>query len=308
MNNAIIGSVLKTLRERKKLTQAALAEKVKLSKDTLSRLERGKQSGAAFRTREALAKFLNVPLEVLTGEKPLPPEAEATADSLLDDRRYQLNIRVDGVVRNAFSLVAAHYGIPVARIVDVAPLLFVLAAEKSLEQRRQRLDDVNEALDRADTVAAGFHHLPNSIAPGFYANDSIAAEQESIARADILARKIDDNDKLFWGERRHKNDYEPEQDNPFICSLREAATDLVKAKINVFSRDDVDFRVCGADAMNLAGGDGKLAMGILDGWALVHEMPRDLLAESATEARVDWLKGKVAEQEAAWAALLAVEF
>lgn len=306
MKQAIIGSVLKMLRERQNLSQAALGVKANLTKDTLSRLERGKQSGASPRTREALAKALGVPLEVLTGELPLPSDEGTKPENLLDDRRYQLNIRIDGPIRNAFSLVALHYGIPLSRIVDVAPLLFVLAAERSLERRRQRLDELKEALEKASAIGNDFPHLAESVAPGYF-NESLIAERRSIDAGDILAKRIDDSDHLFLGEGRLKSDYDPELDNPFVASLRDAAADRIKAKIDAFSRDEVAFKVCGADAVKLAGGDGTLAMSILNGWVLIHEIPRELLAETATEARVGWLKDKTAAHEAAWAELLAIE-
>ncbi len=307
MKQAIIGSVVKMLRERQNLSQAALGARTNLTKDTLSRLERGKQSGASPRTRETLAKVLGVPVGVLTGELPLPLDEAPKAENLLDDRRYQLNIRIDGSIRNAFSLVALHYGIPLSRIVDVAPLLFVLAAEKSLDQRRQRLDDLTEALAKADSIGNNFPHLAESVAPGYFANESLVAERRSIDAGDILAKRIDDSDHLFLGEGRLKGDYDPELDNPFVSSLRDAAADRIKAKIDAFSRDEVAFKICGADAVKLAGGDGTLAMSILNGWVLVHEIPRELLAETAIDARVEWLKDKTAAHEAAWAELLAIE-
>jgi transcriptional regulator with XRE-family HTH domain len=306
MRKLIIGSIVKTLRERQGLSQAGLAKAANLSKDSLSRLERGKQSGSSLRTREALAKCLNVEPEMLTGEKPMPASEPALADEWLDSRRHQLNIRVDGAVRNAFSLVSLRYRIPVARIAELAPLLFVLAAERSLELRRSRIGTLKEARDRADAAAASFHHLPRSIAPGNQAGDMLAIELNAIANSDILADTIAARiaDEVEWSGGHQKYDYDEERDNPFVASLREAATNPVCAEIRSFSRDDVDFQVCRDDAMKLAGGHSELAVGILHGWALVHEMPRELLKDSAIEDRVEWLRGKESEHSAGMAQML----
>jgi hypothetical protein len=48
--------------------------------------------------------------------------------------------REDGAVRNAFTLTALRYQVPIARIVELAPLLFVLAAEASLKRRADTTD------------------------------------------------------------------------------------------------------------------------------------------------------------------------
>ena len=56
MKKPIKGAVLKTLREQRRLSQGELANVAKISKDSISRLERGKQTGKANRTLDALAR------------------------------------------------------------------------------------------------------------------------------------------------------------------------------------------------------------------------------------------------------------
>lgn len=302
MKKPISGPVLKALREQRQLSQSELANAAKMSKDSISRLERGKQTGKANRTRETLAKALGVAPEVLTGEALMPGHGERPGDSSLGGRRHQLNIRVDGAVRNAFSLAALRYQIPIARIVELAPFLFVLAAERSLERRRSRLTVLEQSLDRAEDAARGFGYLPCTIAPDVEAPNAIEAERASIAGRDILAESLDD--ELFAFRPRLNFDYDPERHNPFVSSLAEMTTDPDMASIEGFTRNNSDFRVCCTDAMKLAGDNADLAAGILDGWAPLHEMPRELLRADAIEARVAWLREKEVEHKAQLAELL----
>ncbi len=102
-----------------------------------------------------------------------------------------------------------------------------------------------------------------------------------------------------------KDDYDADQNNPFVSSLREEATDPDIAAITGFSRSEVDYRVCRADALKRAGGDERLAAVILDGWAQLHNMPAELLEEEAAEGWVVWLRKIADERDAAMAARMA---
>ncbi len=142
MNKPIIGKVLRQMRKdrrwtlKKLATHCQTAGQCKITIDSLSRIENGKQSGNRASTLEALAKVFGVEPGVLTGDK---PAAKEQPDPQPDTGQYQLPVRVDGAVRNAFSLVVLRYRIPRTRIIELAPFLFVLAAERSLERRRARL-------------------------------------------------------------------------------------------------------------------------------------------------------------------------
>ena len=58
MSKPISGPIVKSLRERLQLSQSELAEKAKISKDSLSRIERGKQTGRSQHMRKTLAAAL----------------------------------------------------------------------------------------------------------------------------------------------------------------------------------------------------------------------------------------------------------
>jgi transcriptional regulator with XRE-family HTH domain len=298
----IIGRILKDVREWRGLTQAELNVRSGVSKDTISRIEREKQTGKAQQTRKRLASALDVTPEVLTGEEDPPQNDANTGKEWLDQQRRPLNVRIDGEARNAFTLAAKRYAIPVERIVELAPFLFVVAAERSLERRRIRLNALNIALDQVDTAADSIMHLPRTIGSNPKAPEAIDAEEQSIANRDILA----DGLVFRWGEAAHRFDTDAE--NPFIRSLQEDASEPAVATVTNLSRDDVRIRVCSAEAMQLAGGDKVLASKILDGWATIDDMPPDLLDDHAITDRLAWLRARATANEEtsklAWSRIL----
>jgi transcriptional regulator with XRE-family HTH domain len=295
MNAPINGKTVRILRDRKGLSQGQLAEEAKLSTDSLSRLERGKQSGSSRRTQDSLAAALGVEAGVLTGDLPLPPQHEKP-DDWLDTRRYQLNYRVDGATQNAYTLVSARYGIPKARIVELAPLLFVLVAEKSLADRKNKIERLNEAIDAAAKIARDFHHLPNNVSPEFSTDQEIKAEEKSIAAADIFGRNIPRD--LFILSDYLKPDYDPDKDNPFVCTLQEMATDRGMVKVEVVSEEGVSYEVCRKMAHQFAGQEIELTKLILNGWALLADMPESLRRDGPEEGRMAWLRQKKTEYDA----------
>ena len=127
---------VRKLRDRLSLSQEGLAKRAdNLNKQTIYRLEK-RRSPVRKGTLGRLAQALGVDPEVLTGEKPIPSDASQPSASE-DEASYQLNVRVDAAVRNAFELVARRYKISVPKIAQLAPLLFVIIAEQSLKHRRK---------------------------------------------------------------------------------------------------------------------------------------------------------------------------
>jgi len=289
---------LKQLRRIKDLSQAALAAEARVTKQTIYRLERGQQRRIRKNTIDRLCDALGIDAETLGGLKPLAPP-ERRPEEALAETRYQLNVRLDGAVRNAFSLAALRYKIPVARIVELAPFLFVLAAERSLDRRRKKLSELLSLFDREDELRSSFGHLPISIAPNYEANDSVAEEQRSIDARDILGARISD-DIFRVGPVRE--DFVFGKHNPFVIYLREASEG--EPNLAEITRFDAGFapnyHICPDEALAMAGGDEDLANGIVAGLVQLHEIPRELLKDEATVARVQWMRPKIeAAREAA---------
>jgi transcriptional regulator with XRE-family HTH domain len=286
---------LKELRRLRKLSQKALAHNAKLSKETIHRLEKGRQPGNRQSTVEALAKALEVAPGVLTGELPMPVST-AEEPGVAGIGQYQISVRMNGAVRNAFFLAARRYEVPIARIVELAPYLFVLAAEASLKRRRTKLDELEALFDREDELRNSFPHLPRNLVPNFEAIDPLTAERESIDARDILASKLPDN--IFERFSPIQDQYSQPGHNPFLLHLQEAGQKTVGiTSIELFDRDSTRFTVCRDEVIKIAGGDENLAERIMWGWAILHEMPRELLAEDAEQARIAWLRERVQEEE-----------
>ena len=284
---------LKQLRTLQHWSQKQLAEKARrLNQQTIYRLEKGDVSNIRKTTIEKLCKALGVEADVLSGKKPIPIEYGPTGEPHYSDD-YQLNVRVDGSLRNAFSLVALRYGIPIARIVELAAFLFVLAAEQSLERRRSKLAELEALFDRELELRTSFPHLPLSITPGFEADGAIGEEKSSIDARDIFGSRLSDN--IFWRFGPVEEDYDAGQHNPFVTYLKEAASKFIDIEDigSLGVRHASSYYVCREDAIKLAGGDEDLAEEILLGWVQLHEMPRDLLKDEATAERVKWMRSKV---------------
>ena len=128
------GKALTDARQRKRWTQIELSEATRIDVSTISRIERGNPTRVRDRTLRALANALDVAPESLCQT----PEVERNA----------MKLDLSNVARNAFTLVAARYDITEEDIAEVAPLLFFIAAEQCLQERRKR---IAELLGSADT-------------------------------------------------------------------------------------------------------------------------------------------------------------
>jgi transcriptional regulator with XRE-family HTH domain len=298
MSQTIDPSRLKKLRADAGLTQAALGKKcarveidgkkAPVDKQTIYRIETSDHRQAVRPgTLARLAAALDVSPDVLTGQAPLP-ESEPTPARPSNDDDYSINVSVDGAIRNAFSLVQMRYRVPIARIVELAPFLFVLAAEASLERRRIKLEELKNAFTGVQFLLSNFPHLSTFLCPPDPDGPDLDVEAKSISARDILGDNLPDTETLG---QLFEPDCEESEHNPFVVYLKEAApTDRGVASIRGFDRDSSGFDVCREDALKLAGGDEGLANDIVGGWAPLHKMPRELLNDDAIDARIAWLR------------------
>jgi transcriptional regulator with XRE-family HTH domain len=285
-------------------TRESLAQKAGLDKQTIYRLERERKP-IRRKNLERLAKALEVEPGVLTGEESIPEDSGSTAPPE-NDVNYQLNVRVDGLIRNAFSLAALHYKVPVRRIVELAPLLFVLAAEGSLKRRRDKLAELEASLDRASDQWSQIPHFPASAGEPSEQRQIMDAERESIAARDLFAEfefgwKLEDRDDLY-------EDYDANKENPFALYLREcvgACDEAVidEALISEFSGSCNGYSVCWSEAVDFASGDQRLAVAIHFGLVSIHEVLREFRLQDhlrgmqwtpeGARRRLEWMRRAV---------------
>lgn len=183
---------LKAARERRGLTQARLAEALGCGKETVSRWERGLSRRLQPRHRESLCAALGVRWRAL---------AESGSDGPDDTS--------GDAIHASFRLAAERYGIGVSDVMEVAPLLFVIAAEGSLMERGRRLDTA-----RAEAESAGRALTDKAPYLGRAVEAAIRNEEKSIAENDIFGRLV-------------RSDADEDDDRgPFARYLRDLAKDL----------------------------------------------------------------------------------
>ena len=192
---------LKAARERRGLTQAQLADALGCGKETVSRWERGRSRRLHPRHRESLCATLGVGWPALSDAGSGAPDG----------------ISGDGV-DTALRLAAERYGVGVRDVMEAAPLLFAAAAERSLTERRQRLDAARaEAESAGRTLADKAPWLGRAVA------EAVRKEERSIAENDIFGRLV-------------RADADGDDDRgPFARHLRDLAKDLPESAAALFA-------------------------------------------------------------------------
>jgi transcriptional regulator with XRE-family HTH domain len=282
----IVPERLSELREIRGLSQVDLANASKVHKQTISRIESGQQNKKRRPlTLERLASALKVERGVLTGDLPLPDVAQPPRKS---PSKFSLSVQAD----NFLYLISDRYFVKPWQVMELAPLLFCWAAEMSLRARRERLAKFEEARDTARALEKEMPHLPE--ADFSYMDAKIAAESSSIASHDIFGMCFSDDD---FPDGPFYPPYD-DTDNPFAVFLAKLVDDMGDvARFDGFSPIDYPiFEVCREDARNLVGGDDELAQRIIDGTAVLREMPKELQGTFVkTEERAAWVRTQVDE-------------
>ena len=209
---------LRQLREEKRWTLDDLARRSGINRQTIFSVESGKLSRNRKHTVEQLAKALQVEPEALG----LPWRGEKKLTEGLWDRKSQLNLRVRDEARNALSLVAMRFKVSATAIVEIAPLLFHWAAERSLQRRRENLSELLRRQKEVSDLAIRFSHLHPMVADNVHAEDIVVAEQRSIDDRDLFGWSIDNSG---YAERL-PDDYQELEQNHMTAFLREIAAQL----------------------------------------------------------------------------------
>jgi transcriptional regulator with XRE-family HTH domain len=179
MTDTLNPDTLKVLRDLRGWSQDRLAKESKISKSQISRWERGQQTAKIHQnTRERLCQALGVKWDKLTRavEKPNP-----------NVFRAPLKAGISFPAKTALTVIRYHYGLREEAILDLAPLAFLILAERSLRARRQALDEAEKALNEAtETALRRLPYLPGAIFYG-YDDEWFADERKSIEDRDVFA-------------------------------------------------------------------------------------------------------------------------
>ncbi len=222
LNETINPEALKAFRKQRRLNQQQLANKVRAvakgcTKDTVSRWERGTSKRVRPHLREGLCKVLKVDWEQLTEP---PRQREISAG--------EVKVTIGKNVRNALQLVAKRYDIVAQDVVNLAPLLFLIAAEKSLLARTRRLNQIDAAFEEANEKLQKHQGHLDSIIFGksVGAEEHLGEEEDSINNRDIFGRSLTYD---IGGK---------DMDGPFVHFIQNLVIDLPKDAVgDVFSYD-----------------------------------------------------------------------
>lgn len=290
-------TALRIARDKKGLSLEKLADRSRIDKQSIFRIESGKLKRNGKTVVENLSKALGITEDELcaSSNSGAPEVKEEELDELLSSS--QLNLLVSDRARNALSLSAARYKVSLSQIVEIAPLLFCWAAEKSLEQRQKVIDAIKQKnIDLASIEQSHLH--PTSF---MFHNRSEAifdAEQKSVNLNDIFGKLIDGDGY----ESYLPDDYDGARNNPFATYLRKLAENLNDATVlegcEIFEEWDPDgspnYNVCQSTALSYVANDEIAAVYILEGYVPLHKIPKELREKNKGEERAKWIRDKAA--------------
>lgn len=283
----INSETFKKLRKSKGFSQQTLADESGVAKKTIARIESEKEKGEPRGdTVKLLAKALRVKPEVLAEE----PESETVREQELQKHGFRpVKLVLNGETILAYGLVADQYGVETRQIINAAPLLFTLLAEMSLNERRRRAKEAEEAIDAF-----------NRIRPEHMEGRSWDAYREkiSIAKRDLFARPID------WMEVNEF--YYEEERNPFSDFLIRLAKEL--GENDAIDPEEVHFDPDGflnyvplfeKFRKSLTGGSARADYALSRGKVRIADISEELRGEDEdiTAERVRRLEAEVSDDE-----------
>lgn len=217
----INSKTLKAFRERRGISQQQLAEAIGCAKDTVSRWECGKTQKVRSHLRKPLCKELRVNWEALTKPYAKPQD---TWDS------FKITVSIRKTVRTSLQLVAKRFNIHQNAILELAPLLFLIVAERSLLERRLRLQEINRVLAESEKkLLDNCAHLGGIVtAHSVSADAQLEEEEKSLDERDVFGRTIEYE---FW----HEGD-----EGPFVHYIRDLIKDLPKDAVTSIESFDAD--------------------------------------------------------------------
>lgn len=286
---------LKRLRKAQGWSQQELADKAKIEKKTIGRLESANGGEARESTARLLASALKLGNPRILA---LGPESEAVRDEVsrinFDSGGSGPRVHIDSETALAYDMVEEHYGVEMHRLIEEAPMLFTLLAEASLAERRRRVEDARAVLEEFNRA------LPEHLADSGWAYEE---EEESIGRRDLFRHPGDlEWDDPRWEEYRKNG-------NPFSNFLKGLAENLETGN-GALEPADVEFDPdisCRGYLFpelraRITGGSPRADWALSHGHARLAQIPKRLRGEGedAARERAEWLEAQITDDE--WAA------
>lgn len=292
---AIIPKTLKALREKSRLSQQGLADRTtqikgsSVSKRTIARYESGEFAPEKVRphTVESLAKALGVAPEALG--KPVSETDSAT----LEEAGYRrVSVWLSKEVRQNYRWTTHHYDVSVQDLVNAAPWMFTLLAEKSLAERARRLKTFKEAFEGAMAVLPA--HLAHGAAAYTDFEQAVGDEKTSLASRDLFGEKLLESKSVAL------DPFDPEETNPFVEFLNEMAaqigSDAIRSKDLRHTGHMPEWPLFEEWLDDLTGGDPWARFAVENVKGVLDAMPRHLKGVESTAERVQWLIDRISSE------------
>ncbi len=315
----INSETFKKLRKSKGFSQQTLADESGVAKKTIARIESEKEKGEPRgETVKLLAKALRVKPEVLAEE----PESETVQEQEL--RKIGLRViklPIDGETLISYDMVEKHYGVGMRGLVYAAPMLFTLLAEMSLDERRRRLKKMQKKWEGYE------QNVPEHLIPNHARHeDSANAEESSINKRDIFARRIYSGDDNFGMNFISDESYFDASRSPFNDFLIEQAKKLGPDN-DAVNPEKIHFYPYGGSLEiegelevsyeaplfekfreRITGGSTRADYALSRGYTRPHDIPHRLQPpnpfldegeedESVVSERKEWLEAKVPDED-----------
>jgi len=276
---------LRRLRRRSGFSQQDLADRAKVSKRTIARLEAGEaQAENRSRTIRNIAHALRVDADTLSA----PPSDEDINDVGAEMQRVMTFITPQAMFD--YQMVEDRYDVSIDALVSAAPWMFAVLAEISLHDRRERLGVARSHLAQLRDVMA--FHLGQAPEPFTEVQARLDAEEASLAADDVFGRMLPEIGE--WPEV---------EDHPFAAFLASQATKLGSP---VIDPAELETQLCEplplwsvhrAWLNDLSGGDPVAAYALRMGWVRVSDIPRELRGDSRGAERAAFLRKVVPKEE-----------
>lgn len=276
---------LRRLRRRFGFSQQDLADRAKVSKRTIARLEAGEaQAENRSRTIHNLARALKVEADVLSA-----PLSDDDINDASDEMQRVMTFVAPGAMLD-YQMVEDRYGVSIDGLVSAAPWMFAFLAEMSLHDRREKLGAARSHLAQLRDVMAS--HLGQAPEPFTEVQARLDAEEASLAGDDVFGRMLPEIGE--WPEV---------EDHPFAAFL---ASQAAKSGSPVVDPVELETQLCeplplwsvhSAWLNDLSGGDPVAAYAVRRGLVRVSDIPEELRGDARAAERVAFLQRDVPTQE-----------
>lgn len=295
----VLPEALAELRRRRGWPRSQLAEKAGISPQLIERIERSaKPYKVKPRNLKRLARALAVEEAVLRGSATLPPDPPTP-------QQKSVTVQSSPGLRLAYELVERRYGATAKDLFTLAPMLFVLLAEGSLDRRRAKLQQARQALQDLDKL--GRDHPTLYFAQDVYQqafDEGARGEEMSIESSDVRGLQV-------WDDSAADMHGFTEDDmtvTPFADYLEELANAVDKPELIHFRSWPPSglplgegiwganpYSVCQGDLHEIAG-DSEAARWALEwGEVRISDIPTGLMSKDAKSDRAAWLESRLSD-------------